>query len=140
VGYIGDGINDAQSLREADVGISVNNAVDVAKDSADIILLHKSLRVLHDGVVEGRTTYHNILKYILMGMSANVGNMISMAIASLFLPFLPMLPIQILLNDLLYDVSELVIPSDNVDPEATKIPQRWDMAKIQRFLRDDHLC
>lgn len=134
VGYIGDGINDAQSLREADVGISVNNAVDVAKDSADIILLHKSLRVLHDGVVEGRTTYHNILKYILMGMSANVGNMISMAIASVFLPFLPMLPIQILLNDLLYDVSELVIPSDNVDPEATKSPQRWDMAKIQRFL------
>lgn len=133
VGFMGDGMNDATSLRASDVGISVNNAIDAAKESADIILMHKSLRVLHDGVMEGRRTYRNIMKYILMGTSSNLGNMVSVAGASLFLPFLPMLPVQILLNDLLYDMSELVIPSDNVDPESIELPRKWDVSFIKKF-------
>ena len=116
VGYIGDGINDAPSLHTADVGISVMNGVEVAKDAAKIILLEKDLAVLNDGVIEGRRSFANIMKYIVMGTSSNFGNMFSMAAASLFLPFLPMLPTQILLNNFLYDVSQISIPSDNVDP------------------------
>ncbi len=131
---MGDGINDAPSLHAADIGISVVNGVDVAKDAASIILLEKDLRVLHDGVMEGRRSFANILKYILMGTSSNFGNMFSMAGASLFLPFLPMLPTQILLNNLLYDLSQLSIPTDNVDPEMLRRPRRWRVDFIRQFM------
>jgi len=134
VGFLGDGINDAPSMKTADVGISVANATDVAKESADIILLKKSLRVLQEGVLEGRKTFGNTMKYILMGTSSNFGNMFSVAIASLVLPFLPMLPIQILLNNLLYDVSELAIPTDNVDPEYVEKPKRLDIPFVKKFM------
>lgn len=134
VGYLGDGINDAPSLKTADIGISVNNAVDIAKESADVILLKKDLRVLLDGVREGRKTYGNIMKYLMMGTSSNFGNMVSMAGASLFLPFLPMLPVQILLNNLLYDFSELAVPSDSVDEEYMKTPKKWDISFIKKFM------
>jgi Mg2+-importing ATPase len=134
VGFMGDGINDAPAIREADVGISVQNAVDIARESADIILLENDLRVLHDGVREGRKTFANTLKYILMGTSSNFGNMFSVAGASLFLTFLPMLPIQILLNNLLYDLSESTIPTDNVDEDMVRSPKRWDMGFIRRFI------
>ncbi|MEM3459455.1 MAG: magnesium-translocating P-type ATPase [Candidatus Bathyarchaeia archaeon] len=134
VGYLGDGINDAPSLKTADVGISVDNAVDVAKESADIILLEKRLKVLHNGVLEGRKTFDNTLKYVMMGTSSNFGNMFSVAVASLFLPFLPMLAIQILLNNLLYDLSELTIPTDNVDQEAVEKPRKWDISFIRKFM------
>ena len=134
VGYLGDGINDAPSLKAADVGISVNNAVDIAKESSDIILLRKSLLVLEDGVREGRKTFGNILKYIKMGSSSNLGNMISMTGASLFLPFLPMLPIQILLNNFLYDLSQIAIPSDEVDPEYLTKSRPWNLGYIKRFM------
>ncbi|MEM3022678.1 MAG: magnesium-translocating P-type ATPase, partial [Candidatus Bathyarchaeia archaeon] len=134
VGFLGDGINDAPSLKSADVGISVDNAVDVAKESADIILMRKDLRVLQEGVLEGRKTFGNTMKYIMMGTSSNFGNMFSVAGASLFLPFLPMLPIQILLNNLLYDFSQFTIPTDEVDPEYVERPKRWDMAFIRRFM------
>jgi Mg2+-importing ATPase len=134
VGYLGDGINDAPALKASDVGISVNNAVDIAKESADIILLEKSLLVLEDGVLEGRKTFGNIMKYIKMGSSSNFGNMISMTGASLFLPFLPMLPIQILLNNFLYDVSQVAIPTDTVDPEYLRTPKGWDINNIRRFM------
>jgi P-type Mg2+ transporter len=134
VGFLGDGINDAPSMRTADVGVSVDNAVDVARASADIILLKKGLGVLADGVVEGRKTFGNTLKYIMMGTSSNFGNMLSLAGASLFLPFLPMLPIQILLNNLLYDLSESTIPTDNVDPEYVLRPRKLDIKFIQRFM------
>jgi Mg2+-importing ATPase len=134
VGFMGDGINDAPSIREADVGISVENAVDIAKESADIILLKNDLCILSDGVIEGRKTFGNTMKYILMGTSSNFGNMFSVAGASLFLKFLPMLPIQILLNNLLYDVSESTIPSDNVDESYTKTPKKWDMDFIKKFV------
>ena len=134
VGYIGDGINDAPSLHVADVGISVNNAVDVAKESASIILLEKDLDALKDGVVEGRRTYANTLKYIMMGTSSNFGNMFSMAIASVLVPFLPMAPVQILLNNLLYDFSQITIPSDNVDDEAVMKPRRWNIKFIKHFM------
>ncbi len=134
VGFMGDGINDAPSLRTADVGISVSNAVDVAKDAADIILLENSLEVLHRGVIEGRKCFGNITKYVLMGTSSNFGNMFSMAGATVFLPFLPMLPSQILLNNLLYDLSQVTIPTDNVDPAYLKKPKRWDVSFIQRFM------
>jgi Mg2+-importing ATPase len=134
VGFLGDGINDAPSLRSADVGISVENAVDVAKESADIILLEKRLRVLYEGVLEGRRTFGNTMKYILMGASSNFGNMFSVAAASLFLPFLPMLPIQILLNNLLYDLSESTIPTDNVDAESVEKPRRLNVSFIRRFM------
>jgi Mg2+-importing ATPase len=134
VGFLGDGINDAPSLRTADVGVSVENAVDVAKESADIILLQKSLGVLGDGVLEGRKTFGNTMKYINMGTSSNFGNMFSVAGASMFLPFLPMMPTQILLNNLLYDLSEATIPTDNVDPEYIEKPKRLDISYIRRFM------
>ncbi|MEM3011371.1 MAG: magnesium-translocating P-type ATPase [Candidatus Bathyarchaeia archaeon] len=134
VGFLGDGINDAPSLKSADVGISVDNAVDVAKESADIILLQNDLTVLHDGVLEGRKTFGNTMKYIMMGTSSNFGNMFSVAGASLFLPFLPMLPTQILLNNLLYDFSQSTIPTDNVDQEYIEKPKRWDISFIRRFM------
>lgn len=134
VGYLGDGINDAPALHLADVSISVDTAVDVAKDAADLILLKHDLNVLHQGVVEGRRTFGNIMKYVMMGTSSNFGNMFSMAGAALFLPFLPMLPIQILLNNLLYDLSEITIPFDNVDTEYLKKPRQWDMKFIRNFM------
>jgi Mg2+-importing ATPase len=134
VGYMGDGINDAPSLHTADVGISVVNGVEVAKDAAKIILLEKDLAVLNDGVIEGRRSFANIMKYIIMGTSSNFGNMFSMAAASLFLPFLPMLPTQILLNNFLYDVSQISIPSDNVDPALLHRPKRWQIAFIRQFM------
>jgi Mg2+-importing ATPase len=134
VGYLGDGINDAPSLHSADVGISVDSAVDVAKEAADMILLERDLVVLHAGVLEGRRTFGNIMKYIMMGTSSNFGNMFSMAGASLFLPFLPMLPVQILLNNLLYDVSELPIPLDRVDDDYLSHPHHWNMKFIRNFM------
>lgn len=134
VGYLGDGINDAPSLHSADVGISVAGAVDVAKAAADMILLEQDLAVLHAGVREGRRSFGNIMKYILMGTSSNFGNMLSMAGSSLFLPFLPMLPTQILLNNLLYDLSELPIPLDKVDEESLQHPRHWNMYTIQHFM------
>jgi len=134
VGYLGDGINDALALKASDVGISVNNAVDIAKESADIILLKKSLMVLEDGVIEGRRTFGNILKYIKMGSSSNFGNMFSMMGASLFLPFLPMLPIQILLNNFLYDLSQVAIPSDEVDKEYLLKSRPWNVDYIKKFM------
>ncbi len=134
VGYLGDGINDAPSLHSADVGISVDSAVDVAKASADMILLEHDLGVLHAGVLEGRRTFGNVMKYIMMGTSSNFGNMFSMAGGSLFLPFLPMLPVQILLNNLLYDVSELPIPLDRVDEDYLSHPRHWDMNFIRNFM------
>ena len=134
VGYLGDGINDAPSLRSADVGISVDSAVDVAKAAASMIMLRHDLNVLHAGVMEGRRTFGNIMKYIMMGTSSNFGNMFSMAGATLFLAFLPMLPVQILLNNLLYDVSELPIPMDSVDNDALAHPRHWDTAFIRNFM------
>jgi len=134
VGFLGDGINDAPSLKNADVGISVDNAVDVAKESADIILLENDLTILHDGVLEGRKTFGNTMKYILMAVSSNFGNMFSVAIGSLFLPFLPMLPIQILLNNLLYDLTQTAVPLDNVDREYLEKPKRWDIFFVRRFM------
>lgn len=134
VGFLGDGINDAPSMKVADVSISVNNAVDVAKESADIILLQKDLSVLGEGVIEGRKTFGNTMKYVLMAISSNFGNMFSAAGASLFLPFLPMLPIQILLNNFLYDLSELSITTDNVDKEYVEKPKRLDISYIRRFM------
>ncbi len=134
VGYIGDGINDAPSLHAADVGISVSTAVDVARDAADIILLEPGLRVLHDGILEGRRAFGNVMKYLLMGTSSNFGNMLSMAGASLFLPFLPMLPTQILLNNFLYDMAQVTIPTDNVDDAYVRAPQHWDIKLIRNFM------
>lgn len=134
VGYIGDGINDAPALHAADVGISVDSAVDVAKDAADIVLLEKNLAVLTQGVREGRTTFANTLKYVFMATSANFGNMFSMAGASLFLPFLPLLPKQILLANLLTDIPEMTIATDRVDHELIDRPKRWDIAFIRKFM------
>ncbi len=134
VGYIGDGINDAPSLHAADVGISVSTGVDVAKDAADIILLEQSLQVLHRGILEGRKAFGNVIKYLLMGTSSNFGNMFSMAGAYVFLPFLPMLPSQILLNNFLYDLSQVTIPTDNVDASYIKKPQHWNIKLIRNFM------
>jgi len=134
VGFLGDGVNDAPSLHSADIGISVDSAVDVAKEAADMILLRRDLNVLHDGVLEGRRTFGNIMKYIMMGTSSNFGNMFSMAGACLFLPFLPMLPVQILLNNLLYDISEIPIPMDRVDRAYLARPRHWDMTFIRDFM------
>jgi Mg2+-importing ATPase len=134
VGYLGDGINDAPSLHAADVGISVSTGVDVAKDAADFILLERSLKVLHEGIIEGRKAFGNVMKYILMGTSSNFGNMFSMAAASLFLPFLPMLPTQILLNNFLYDLAQVTIPTDRVDRTFIHKPQRWDVSMIRDFM------
>ncbi len=134
VGFMGDGINDAPSLKAADIGISVSSATDIAKESADIILTEKDLLVLKDGILEGRKTFGNTMKYIKMGMSSNFGNMFSVAAATIFLPFLPMLPVQILINNFLYDISQITIPSDNVDEEYVKLPQRWNMKMIYKFM------
>jgi Mg2+-importing ATPase len=134
VGFLGDGINDGPALRAADVGISVDTAVDIAKESADIILLKKSLDVLGAGVIEGRKVFGNITKYIKMGASSNFGNMFSVLGASIFLPFLPMMPIQVLTNNLLYDFSQTTIPTDNVDEEYLKEPRRWEIGNIVRFM------
>ncbi len=134
VGFMGDGINDAAALRAADVGISVDSAVDIAKESADAILLEKSLMVLEEGVVEGRKVFANILKYIRMGASSNFGNMFSVLGASIFLPFLPMIPIQILTNNLLYDISQTSIPTDDVDPEQVAKPRPWSIGELTRFI------
>lgn len=134
VGYLGDGINDAPSLHSADIGISVDSAVDVAKEAADMILLEHDLNVLRSGVIEGRRTFGNIMKYIMMGTSSNFGNMFSMAGASLFLPFLPMLPTQILINNMLYDISEIPIPLDNVDQEYLARPRQWDINFVRKFM------
>ena len=134
VGFMGDGINDAPSLHAADVGISVSSAADVAREAADVILVEPGLRVLHDGIIEGRKAFGNVMKYLLMGTSSNFGNVLSMAAASLFLPFLPMLPTQILLNNLLYDVGQLTIPTDNVDEIYLEKPQRWNISLIRNFM------
>jgi Mg2+-importing ATPase len=134
VGYMGDGINDAPVLKAADVGISVNNAVDVVKETADIILLEKSLRALKDGVIEGRKTFKNTMKYIKMGFSSNFGNMFSMMGASAFLPFLPMMPSQILLNNFLYDMSQTTLSTDNIDKDDTKKPLRWEMGYFGKYI------
>jgi Mg2+-importing ATPase len=134
VGFLGDGVNDAPSLHAADVGISVNTAVDVAKAAAEVVLTRPGLRVLHAGILEGRAAFGNVTKYLLMGTSSNFGNMISMAAATAFLPFLPMLPLQVLLNNLLYDVAQLPIPGDNVDPGFVRKPRKWDIGQIRRFM------
>ncbi len=134
VGFLGDGINDAPSLHAADVGISVSQATEAAKDAADVILLERSLAVLHAGIQEGRRAFANVLKYLLMGTSSNFGNMLSMAAASMILPFLPMLPGQILLNNFLYDLAQITIPTDNVDPDFIRAPRRWDIGLVRNFM------
>ncbi|MDB1954610.1 magnesium-translocating P-type ATPase [Clostridium tertium] len=134
VGFMGDGINDAAAMTESDVGISVDTAVDIAKESANIILLEKDLMVLEDGVVEGRKIYANIIKYIKMTASSNFGNMFSVLVASIFLPFLPMLPIQLLILNLIYDISCITIPWDNVDEDYLKLPRKWDASSISKFM------
>ncbi|MEI6222949.1 MAG: magnesium-translocating P-type ATPase, partial [bacterium] len=134
VGFLGDGINDAPALRVSDVGISVNTAVDIAKESADIILMEMSLLVLKDGVLEGRKVFGNVTKYIRMGASSNFGNMFSVIGASIFLPFLPMLPLQLLVNNLLYDFSQTTIPTDTVDDEYIQKPKKWQIGAIRRFM------
>ena len=134
VGYMGDGINDSPSLTNSDVGISVDTAVDIAKESADIILLEKDLQVLLDGVTEGRRTFANLIKYIKMAASFNFGEVVSVIIASIFLPFLPETPIQLLVESLLYDLGQLTLPFDNVDKEYLQKPKKWDTKSLKRFM------
>ncbi|MGD9629336.1 MAG: magnesium-translocating P-type ATPase [Pyrinomonadaceae bacterium] len=134
VGFLGDGINDAPSLRTADVGISVSTATDVAKDAAEIVMMEKGLDVLHNGIIEGRKSFGNVMKYLLMGTSSNFGNMFSMAAAVLFLPFLPMLPVQIVLNNFLYDIAQITIPTDAVDESFIQKPHKWDISLIRDFM------
>lgn len=134
VGFLGDGINDAAALRQSDIGISVDSAVDIAKESADIILLEKDLMVLRDGVIEGRRTFGNIVKYIKMTASSNFGNMFSVMVASAFLPFLPMMPIHLLVQNLLYDISQTTIPFDRMDAEYLRRPRKWDASGLGRFM------
>src|ERR1700720_1171838 len=134
VGFMGDGINDAPALKTADVGVSVDNAVDIAKESADVILLEKSLMVLEEGILEGRKVFVNILKYIRMGASSNFGNMFSVIGASAWLPFVPMAPIQVLTNNLLYDFSQVPIPTDNVGRLQITKPRPWHIGEIAKFI------
>ncbi|HEY6958636.1 MAG TPA: magnesium-translocating P-type ATPase [Candidatus Limnocylindria bacterium] len=134
VGYLGDGVNDAPSMHVADIGISVERGVDTAKEAADVILHGTGLEVLHEGILAGRRAFGNVVKYLLMGTSSDFGNMISMAVASVVLPFLPMLPRQILLNDLMYDVTQMAIPTDAVDPSYVRKPRRWDIGLVRRFM------
>jgi Mg2+-importing ATPase len=134
VGFLGDGINDAPGLKAADVGISVDSAVDIAKESSDIILLEKNLLVLRDGVREGRKIFGNITKYMRMAASSNFGNMLSVVGGSIFLPFLPMLPLQVLVNNLLYDFSQVSIPTDQVDEEYLRRPRQWRIDKLKHFI------
>jgi len=134
VGFLGDGINDASALRQSDIGISVDTAVDIAKESADIILLEKDLMVLEEGVIEGRKIFGNIMKYIKMTASSNFGNMFSVLAASAFLPFLPMLPIHILIQNLLYDTSQTTIPFDRMDREYLMKPRKWDASDLSKFM------
>lgn len=134
VGFLGDGVNDAPSMHIADVGISVERGVDAAKDAADVILRGRGLEILHEGIRDGRRAFGNVMKYLLMGTSSDFGNMLSMAAASMFLPFLPMLPRQILLNDLLYDIAQTAIPTDSVDPSYVLKPRRWDIKLVRNFM------
>ena len=134
VGFMGDGINDAPALHAADIGISVDTAVDIAKEAADIILLEKSLMVLEEGVLEGLRTFVNMIKYIKMTASSNFGNVFSVLVAAAFPPFLPMLPMHLLVQNLLYDISQIAIPFDNVDDELLRTPQRWQPGDIGRFM------
>ncbi|MDE7141842.1 MAG: magnesium-translocating P-type ATPase, partial [Muribaculaceae bacterium] len=134
VGFLGDGINDAAALRQSDIGISVDSGADIAKESADIILLEKDLTVLEDGVIEGRKTFGNIIKYTKMTASSNFGNMFSVLAASAFLPFLPMLPIHLLVQNLMYDVSQTTIPFDTMDREYLRMPRKWDASDLRRFM------
>ncbi|HEU5249867.1 MAG TPA: magnesium-translocating P-type ATPase [Thermoanaerobaculia bacterium] len=134
VGFLGDGVNDAPSLHAADVGISVSSAVEIAREAAEVILLERSLRVLHEGILEGRKSFGNVMKYLLMGTSSNFGNMFSMAVAPLFLPYLPMLPTQILLNNFLYDLAQVTIPTDRVDSTYVRKPQRWNIRVLRDFM------
>ena len=136
-GFMGDGINDAPALKTADIGISVDSAVDIAKESSDIILLENSLMILEQGVEEGRKVFGNIIKYIKMAASSNFGNMFSVMGASAFLPYLPMLPIQVLTNNLLYDFSQTTIPTDKVDPDWLVKPRKWAIDEMQRFILFD---
>ena len=134
VGYMGDGVNDAPALSSADVGISVNTAASIAKETSDIILLKSGLNVIYDGILEGRKVYGNIIKYIKMALSGDLGDVFSIMLASIFLPFLPLIPIQMLIQDFIYDFSQLGIPDDNVDPEYLKTPRKWDVKGISRFM------
>ena len=135
VGYMGDGVNDAPSLNNADVGISVDSAMSIAKEASDIIILKQSLNVVYDGVIEGRTVYANIIKYMKMALSGDFGDVFSIMVASVFLPFLPLLPIQMLLQDFIYDFSQIGIPYDNVDKELLEKPRKWDTKGISRFMK-----
>ena len=134
VGYMGDGVNDAPSLSSADVGISVNTASSIAKESSDIIILQQSLKVIYDGIIEGRKVYGNIIKYMKMALSGDLGDVFSIMLASVFLPFLPLIPIQMLLQDFIYDFSQLGIPDDNVDNEFLEAPKKWNVKSISRFM------